>query len=221
MNSKSFKNYLTNLIFPSIIFGSVTGVFTAIIVVIYKSLAGHIISLSGQVYEGLRERLYFLPLVFAAVLGLAFIITEVYKRFPNLKGGGIPTSILFLRGILNFKWIENVFGIFALSLSSFFIGVPLGNEGPSVQMGTAVGRATVRLFAKKHRAWDRYSMTGGACAGFSVATGAPISGIMFAIEEAHQRISPMIVIVSTVSVYICKSYQCSAFTYIQCQHFAF
>jgi H+/Cl- antiporter ClcA len=43
-------------------------------------------------------------------------------------------------------------------------------------------------------------MTGGACSGFSVATGAPISGILFAIEEAHQRVSPMIFMVATVSV---------------------
>ena len=43
-------------------------------------------------------------------------------------------------------------------------------------------------------------MTGGACAGFSTATGAPISGVIFAIEEAHQRICPMILTVATVSV---------------------
>ena len=43
-------------------------------------------------------------------------------------------------------------------------------------------------------------MTGGACAGFSVATGAPISGILFSVEEAHHRISPTIVIVASSSV---------------------
>jgi H+/Cl- antiporter ClcA len=92
-------------------------------------------------------------------------------------------------------------GVFFLSLFSFLIGVPLGNEGPSVQMGTSIGRGSVYAFTRgKHRAWDRYSMTGGACAGFSVATGAPISGILFAIEEAHQRISPTIMIVASSSV---------------------
>ena len=67
-------------------------------------------------------------------------------------------------------------------------------------MGTAIGRGSVYTFAKKQRAWDRYSMTGGACAGFAVATGAPISGILFSVEEAHQRISPTIVIVASSSV---------------------
>jgi H+/Cl- antiporter ClcA len=67
-------------------------------------------------------------------------------------------------------------------------------------MGTSVGKGSTSIFSKKHRAWKRYSMTGGACAGFSVATGAPISGILFSLEEAHQRFSPMIIIVSATSV---------------------
>jgi len=75
---------------------------------------------------------------------------------------------------------------------TYFAGVPLGNEGPSVQMGTAAGRGVIELFARKNRAWDRYIMTGGACAGFAAATGAPITGIVFAIEEAHRRMCPMI-----------------------------
>jgi H+/Cl- antiporter ClcA len=43
-------------------------------------------------------------------------------------------------------------------------------------------------------------MTGGACAGFAVATGASISGVLFAVEEGHQRISPMILLVGAISV---------------------
>ena len=68
--------------------------------------------------------------------------------------------------------------LFFGSVTSFLIGVPLGNEGPSVLMGTAVGKGCTDTLAKKHPAWSRYSMTGGACAGFAVATGAPISGIL-------------------------------------------
>lgn len=43
-------------------------------------------------------------------------------------------------------------------------------------------------------------MTGGACSGFATATGVPISGILFAVEEAHQRISPMILMIAATSV---------------------
>ena len=151
-------------------------------------------------YDFLREHLWLIPVVLLTFVGIAFLFTIIYRRWPNLRGGGIPTSIAAMRGIIDFNWLSNLVGVFGLSLGSFLIGVPLGNEGPSVQMGTAVGSGTVRLLAKKHLAWEKYSMTGGACAGFSVATGAPISGILFAIEEAHQRISPMIIMVATTSV---------------------
>jgi len=197
---KDLKNYLINLIFPAIIFGSTTGVLTGAIVMLYKFCANHIIHISEVSYGFLREHLYYVPIVVIAFFGLAFLTSFIHKKAPNLRGGGIPTSIAVLRGIITFKWLRNLVGVFFLSLGTFLIGVPLGNEGPSVQMGTAIGNATVSTLAKKHKAWSRYSMTGGACAGFAVATGAPISGIMFAIEEAHQRISPMIIMVSSISV---------------------
>ena len=196
----SYKNYLINLIFPAFIFGSLTGVLTALVVTLYKTCAKYVIQFSEIGYHFLKSHLYFVPIFIALLFGAAYLFTLIYSKNPTLRGGGIPTSIGVLRGIVTFKWLRNLIGVFFLSLSSFLIGVPLGNEGPSVQMGTAIGRGSVFASQKKHRAWDRYSMTGGACAGFSVATGAPISGIMFALEEAHQRISPMIIIVSSTSV---------------------
>lgn len=197
---KQYKNYFINLIFPALIFGSITGILTSVIVTLFKLCAKFVVNVSGKGYEFMKEHLYLLPIIIIVLFGIAFILAIVYEKHKNLRGGGIPTSIAILRGIVTFKWLRNVVGIFLLSLVSFLIGVPLGTEGPSVQIGTSLGRGSVSILAKKHKAWDRYSMTGGACAGFSVATGAPISGIMFAIEEAHQRISPMIVIVASASV---------------------
>lgn len=199
-----YKNFFLNLIFPAFVFGSVTGVFTSIVVTLYKALAKIIISWSESGYLYLNSHLYLLPIVIIAFFGLSILFAFIYRRLPNIGGGGIPTSIGILRGIITFKWLRTLIGTFLMSLTSFLIGIPLGNEGPSVQIGTAIGRGSVFAFTKKHKAWDRYTMTGGACAGFSVATGAPVSGIVFAIEEAHQRISPMIVIVSSVSVMVSR-----------------
>ncbi len=198
--NKRYKNYLINLIVPAVAFGSVTGILAAIIITAYKQLAGFVIEFSERMYDFLRENLWFCAVAVLVLSVFAFLYAKVYKKWPEISGGGIPTSIGILRGIIPFKWLLNLIGTFIMSTVSFFIGVPLGNEGPAVQMGTAIGRGSLNLVTKKHRAWDRYTMTGGACSGFSVATGAPVSGIIFAIEEAHQRISPMIVIVSSVSV---------------------
>ncbi len=198
---KDYKSYIINLIVPALVFGFITGTLTAFAVTLYKFIAHHIIDVSRYAYAFLRTHLYLVPILLGVLFGVSVLLAFIFKKYPNLKGGGIPTSIGVLRGIITFKWLRSLLGVFTLSLFTFLVGVPLGNEGPSVQMGTSIGRGTVYLFAGgKHRAWDRYTMTGGACAGFSVATGAPISGILFAIEEAHQRISPTIMIVASSSV---------------------
>ncbi len=197
---KNYLNHSLNIIFPTLVFSAITGCVTAAVVVVYKFLASKVIGLSEQFYHNVGKYVWLVPVVIAFLFGSAFLISKIYAKNPDIKGGGIPTSIGALRGIFNFKWKNNLVGVFFISLFSFLIGVPLGNEGPSVQMGTAIGRGTVSLLAKKRSAWDRYVMTGGACAGFSSATGAPLSGILFAIEEAHGRISPMIIMVSVISV---------------------
>lgn len=199
-NARRYKNRLKNLIMPALVFGSLSGIFTAVLVTLYKFFAGKIIHFSESAYHYMRHNLWTVIFAVAVIFAAAFIYHAVLTRHKNVRGGGIPTSIALLRGITSFRWVVNLVYVFLVSLLSFFIGVPLGNEGPSVQMGTAVGKGVIDLFAKKQKAYSRYAMTGGACAGFSIATGAPISGMMFAVEEAHQRISPMIIMVSAISV---------------------
>ncbi len=201
------KNTLTTirLTAPAVGFGAITGAVTALVVVLYKWCAKLAIAGAEAGYHFLRGYLWCLPLVLAALGGVALLLSRVYRREPNLRGGGIPTAIGILRGQIPFRWLATLIGTFGLSLLSFLIGVPLGNEGPSVQIGTAVGRGSVS-FSQKHAAWDRYAMTGGACAGFAVATGAPISGVLFAVEEAHRRVSP------TIFVAACTSVLCAGLT---------
>ena len=198
MKSKKITQ-IKNLIIPAIVFGSFTGMLTSLVVVLYELCAHKAIALSEAFYCLLRERWYLLPVILPLTVGIAFVLGKVYKKIPNIKGGGIPTTIGILRDVISFKWLRTLIGTFAASLLSFLIGIPLGTEGPSVMMGTSIGMG-VTIPVRSHEAWSRYSMTGGACAGFSVATGAPVSGIVFAIEEAHQRISPMIFLVSAVAV---------------------
>lgn len=197
---KKIKQYLLNLILPILGYGAAVGIFTAALVAVYKWCAKHVIEFSVSGYTYLSEHLWLLAIVVPALFGLAVLFYLSYKKWPDIRGGGIPTSIGILRGLITFKWLRNLVGVFVFSLCSFLIGVPLGNEGPSVQMGTAMGQAVGAPLGKGQKAWGRYAMTGGACVGFSAATGAPISGVMFAVEEAHERISPMILLIATVSV---------------------
>lgn len=194
------KKHILRSILPCVWFGAVTGVITAAVVVFYKHLAGQVIHLSEGGYAYLREHLWRLPAAAAAAAAVAWLLGRIYKRRPGLQGSGIPTSIAAQRGLLRFSWWRSLIGTFLLSLVNFLLGVPLGTEGPAVQMGTAIGHGTTRPKTKENNAWSRYAMTGGACAGFSVATGAPLSGLLFGIEEAHRRLNPSLLLVSATAV---------------------
>ena len=200
MKKNIFFIYLKNILLPCLIFSLITGVLTGGFVVCFKVAANKIIAFSSSLYAMLREHLYFLPLAFAVVLLFAIALHFLQKHAPDSKGGGIPNAIAYLRGLVTFKWLRTLIGVILSSLTTFFIGTPLGNEGPCVIIGTTLGRGVINTFGKKHREWDRYIMTGGACAGFSTATGAPISGIIFALEEAHHKLSPMILMVAGSTV---------------------
>ena len=63
----------------------------------------------------------------------------VHKKIPETKGGGIPKSEGVLRGTLKFRSFLTLIGTFFGSMISYFAGVPVGTEGPSVLIGTSVG----------------------------------------------------------------------------------
>ena len=187
-NKTQTKKYLL----PCLALSCLTGALTGLIVFIFKVAIKYVQKLSALIYDTVRAYPAFLPLLLLGVAVISLIAFLLIKKFPIIRGSGIPNSLAILRGFIPFKWIRSLLGIFTSTLLTFLVGVPLGNEGPSVQMGCSVGKGAVNLFAKGNKAWERYTMTGGACGGFAAATGAPLTGIIFAIEEAHRRFSPII-----------------------------
>lgn len=197
---KTKKHIQIETILPVLLYGGITGALVGLMITLFKFCAHHVVSFSTVVYTLCVAQPSTLLLVIPILALLSLGIALLCKHLPNVRGGGIPTSIGILRGVIPFRWLSNLVGVFLASMTSFLVGVPLGTEGPSVQIGTLLGRGVARTTVKKHAVWDRYMMTGGACAGFAAATGAPIAGILFAIEEAHQRISPLVFSVAATAV---------------------
>lgn len=216
MNNKYFT-YITNIILPCVLFSAVTGALTGVTIFLFKFITSRVIEFSGICYNYVRIHPEFFPFLLLSCALLGVLSAFILKFSKNSRGGGIPSSVAILRGLISFHWIHSIIILPLSAILTYLCGVPLGNEGPSVQMGTAVGKGAVKLFPKKHAAWNRYIMTGGACAGFAAATGAPVSGIFFALEEAHRRFSPMIIMVASTAVisgsavmeFLCSSFNMS------------
>lgn len=198
MKKYKYREYLAHVM-PCFGFGIFCGTVVGAVIFFFKLLAEKLEEVSEHIYHMAKEDTIVTILLFAGLIAAATIMYFLHKRAPEVKGGGIPRSEGILRGVLSFKWIRTLFGTIFGSMMSFFCGVPLGSEGPSVLVGTTLGHLC-RKTSKKKGAWDRYVMTGGAAAGFAVATGSPFTAVLFALEEIHKRFTPMLVLVSSTAV---------------------
>lgn len=87
----------------------------------------------------------------------------------------------------------------------------LGREGPTVQMGGAIGRMVTDIFRIKNDDTRHSLLASGAAAGLAAAFNAPLAGIMFVVEEMRPQfrysiISIRAVIIASVSANIVFRY---------------
>jgi chloride channel protein, CIC family len=129
--------------------------------------------------------------VCSAAVGLA---AWLVRRFsPHASGSGIPQVEEALSGDLEPAPPHLILVKFAGGLLAIGAGMALGREGPSVQMGSAVGHIMGKWF---RRTWPdlRTLLAAGGGAGLAVAFNAPIAGAVFVLEELVRRLETRIAI---------------------------
>ncbi|MBQ3100309.1 MAG: chloride channel protein [Clostridia bacterium] len=180
--------------------GCIVGGIVGVVIFFFKLIGEHLEEISHEIYHWAEGNLLGSVLVFAGLVVLALIMYLMHRIAPEIKGGGIPRSTGIMRGLLKFSRVRTFFGTLFGSWISFFSGLTLGSEGPSVLIGTSLG-AVLEPKTKKG-IWGRYITTAGAGAGFSVATGAPITAILFILEEVHKRLTARLVLITSASALV-------------------
>ena len=89
--------------------------------------------------EEWREVWWTVPIWFGVLVALAVILRRIVREEPLISGSGIPQTELALAGRLSFTWWRVLLAKFLGSWLALFGGLALGREGPSIQMGGAVG----------------------------------------------------------------------------------
>ncbi len=121
--------------------------------------------------------------------GVSVAITRKYAR--EAAGSGIPhlEAVLYRFRKLDAKRVLPVKffgGILAIGS-----GLALGREGPTVQMGGSVGDIVARLLKVSDR--ERFTLiSAGAGAGLAAAFNAPLSGLIFVLEEVRRDFQPIV-----------------------------
>ncbi|WP_155286288.1 ClC family H(+)/Cl(-) exchange transporter [Lacticaseibacillus zhaodongensis] len=138
-----------------------------------------------------------LAIVVCSLLAAAFI-GRMLTQEPNISGSGIPQIEGQLRGDMEFNWWRILWRKFITGILGIGSGLFLGREGPSIQLGSAVGQGWAEV-TKQEGSSRRVLIAAGAASGLSAAFNAPIAGTMFVLEEVYHNFSPLVWMTSLAS----------------------
>lgn len=154
-----------------------------------------------SIYRFVSSHLIFIPLLILGLAFLAFVVTYFMKKYPMSSGSGIPQVKGQLQGYFKNNWFTTAFAKFIAGTLAMFAGLSLGREGPSVQLGASMGQMVSSRLAETER-HKRILIASGASAGLSAAFNAPLSGVMFTLEEVFKYFSPLILLTCMTSAMV-------------------
>ncbi|MHB8487403.1 MAG: chloride channel protein [Candidatus Acidiferrales bacterium] len=112
-------------------------------------------------------------------IGVALLVIFVFKRSRGSGVNQTKAAVFIFDGYVPFRTVIGKFITCALAIGS---GQSLGPEDPSLQMGAGIASALGRSL-KLSREKQRLIAPIGAAAGLAAAFNAPISAVIFVIEE--------------------------------------
>lgn len=178
--------------------GILTGLAVGLLVVLYRLGIDFGYECALKIYGYLKiHPLVILPWIIA-VLAAGLLISWLIKLEPMATGSGIPQVEGLLLYGMKMRWPPILFVRFIAGILASFFGTSLGREGPLIQIGACGGQAVVEKISS-NKLEENYLITGGAAAGLSAAFNAPVSGIMFALEEIHRSFSPIVLLAATTA----------------------
>src|SRR6202453_3422918 len=112
-------------------------------------------------------------------LGVGYLL---YKYFPNARGSGVPQTKAALYAREGRITLRTVLGKFFCTSATLASGIPLGREGPSVQVGAGIGSVLGRVLGLRTEQVKRLIPVGAAAA-IAAAFNTPLAAVLFALEE--------------------------------------
>lgn len=174
------------------------GAFTGIVTIPYHYLLGKASVLRHLLFNSqVHWWMHLLVILSMWIIGL--IIHYCVKKCSFISGSGIPQVEGAIYGRFQFNRPFKALVLkFTGGLASIGIGLSLGREGPSVQMGAFIARL-IGKWTHASVSEQRYLYTGGASAGLSSAFIAPLASSIFIVEELEKFDSVKIIITSLLA----------------------
>lgn len=181
--------------------GALVGIVVGIVITAYRFMLSHAEELMRAITTWLRGGGVLFLLWFVVLLALCFIVSLLMLREPYTQGSGIPQIDSEVEGRIDMPWWRVIPIKFAEGVLCAFAGLSLGREGPSVQLGGMAAKGVSHAL-ENERTHERLLITCGAAAGMASAFHAPLTGVLFAVEEIHRSFSvPLVISVMTACVF--------------------
>ncbi|UTC65088.1 ClC family H(+)/Cl(-) exchange transporter [Treponema sp. OMZ 788] len=170
----------------------IVGILTGLAITAFRKSIDFLSNLRIDFYnKAVGGNLLNLAVLILAVIGLGLFMGLIIKKYPMIKGSGVSQiKGKFMKKLDMTPWPELPLK-FLGGVLNISAGLSIGREGPSVQIGAYIGSAFEKIGKTSHI--ERVCLvTSGAAAGLAATFGAPFAGIVFAIEDLHQYLSPLL-----------------------------
>lgn len=172
--------------------GLLVGLLSGFVVSCFRLIIERSLAFWQFLYHLARHQPLILGLVLLSMLLLALVIGLITKPQPHIMGSGIPEVEGQLANEIKLPWWPILWRKFITGVLGIGSGLFLGREGPSIQLGAAVGQGVAGCFKKASSLERRVLLASGAASGLSAAFNAPIAGTMFVLEEVYHNFSPLV-----------------------------
>jgi chloride channel protein, CIC family len=135
----------------------------------------------------------------AGSLGMGYLL---YRYFPEARGSGVPqtkTALYAREGRIPLRTVIGKFFCTSVTLAS---GIPLGREGPAVQVGAGIASLLGRWLGLRPEK-VKALLPVGASAAVAAAFNTPLAAVLFSLEEVvgdlHAPVLGSVVLASATS----------------------
>jgi CIC family chloride channel protein len=176
----------------ALVIGALTGLTVVAFIIVTERLGMRLYPPGGAPWR----RLLF------PVVGSVFIGYLLYRYFPNARGSGVPQTKAALYARDGRILLRTVLGKFFCTSATLASGIPLGREGPSVQVGAGIGSVLGRFLGLRPEK-VKALIPVGAAAAIAAAFNTPLAAVLFALEEIvgdlHAPVLGSVVLASATS----------------------
>jgi len=156
----------------ALVIGALTGMAVVAFIVLTERMGMRLYPVGGA-----RWRRLLFPV--AGSLGVGYLL---FRYFPNARGSGVPQTKAALFARDGRITLRTVLGKFFCTSATLASGIPLGREGPSVQVGAGIGSVLGRLLGLPTEQVKNLIPVGAAAA-IAAAFNTPLAAVVFSLEE--------------------------------------